>query len=342
MVAKHAYKNDRFIVTINVQAVEGSLAPVFLMGATACGKTDLSLYLAKTLNAEIISVDSALVYRGLDIGTAKPSAKELATVPHHLIDICEPWDAYSAARFCDDAVHAINAIQAKGRRALLVGGTMLYFKALEEGLAVLPDADSTLRQAMVADAAKRGWGALHADLAVVDPKAAERIHPNDPQRIQRALEVYQLTGSPLTKLQQDTRSPLQCPPLKFALAPHDRSWLHERIERRFSNMTDGGFLDEVRGLRNDARIHAELPAIRSVGYRQAWEHLDAIENESQASESAWVDRAVAATRQLAKRQLTWLRGMSNVHTLACDLLSLEEQQRTLCDILNKQESSSYE
>lgn len=318
-----------------------SRAPVFLMGATACGKTDLSLFLAKTLDAEIISVDSALVYRGLDIGTAKPSMEERDGIPHHLIDICDPWEAYSAARFCNDASQLINEIQSRGKRALLVGGTMLYFKSLEEGLAILPDADAVLRQEMMDDAAARGWMALHQDLAKVDPVAAERIHPNDPQRIQRALEVHRLTGVPLTTLQKDTQSLLPEAPVKFALAPDNRAWLHERIQRRFAIMLEAGFLDEVRALKEDARIHAELPAIRSVGYRQAWEHLDASEtNESEkaSSDTAWVDKATAATRQLAKRQLTWLRGMDNVHYLACDALSLEEQKSTLCDILNTQET----
>mgnify|MGYP001822294850 CR=1 FL=1 len=218
---------------------------------------------------------------------------------------------------------------------------MLYFKSLEEGLAILPDADAALRQAMMDDAAVRGWMALHQDLAKVDPVAAERIHPNDPQRIQRALEVHRLTGVPLTTLQKDTHSLLPQAPVKFALAPDDRTWLHERIERRFALMLEAGFLDEVRALKEDARIHAELPAIRSVGYRQAWEHLDASEtNESEkaSSDKVWVDKATAATRQLAKRQLTWLRGMDNVHYLACDALSLEEQKSTLCNILNTQET----
>lgn len=323
-------------------SVGSANAPIFLMGATACGKTDLSLFMAKTLDAEIISVDSALVYRGLDIGTAKPTLDERSGIPHHLIDVCDPWDAYSAARFCTDASQLVNEIHARGKRALLVGGTMLYFKSLEEGMAVLPDADASLRQTMMDDAATRGWAALHRELADVDPVAAERIHPNDPQRIQRALEVYRLTGTPLSTLQKDTRSLLAQTPIKFALAPEDRAWLHERIERRFALMLDAGFLDEVRALQNDVRIHEELPAIRSVGYRQAWEHLQALranESDVQESDNHWVDKATAATRQLAKRQLTWLRGMDNVHHLACDVLSLEEQQRTLCDILDTQESS---
>lgn len=320
-----------------------ALSPVFLMGATACGKTDLSLYMAQALDAEIISVDSALVYRGLDIGTAKPTLEERSGVPHHLIDICDPWDAYSAALFCQDAAKCIEEIQERGKRALLVGGTMLYFKALEEGLAELPDADESLRQSMMEDAAKRGWAALHKDLAHLDPLAAARIHPNDPQRIQRALEVYQLTGTPLSTLQKDTRSLLPQSPVKFALAPENRAWLHNRIEHRFELMLEAGFLDEVRALQSDTRINAELPAIRSVGYRQAWDHLLAVQThdtQNPASDSSWIDKATAATRQLAKRQLTWLRSMENVHHLACDVLSLEEQQSTLCNILKTLESSS--
>jgi len=312
-----------------------ALPPIFLMGATACGKTDLSLAMAKSLDAEIISVDSAIVYRGLNVGTAKPSEEELAQVPHHLIDICDPWEAYSAARFVNDACQIIEDIQARGLRPLLVGGTMLYFKALEDGLAKLPDADAQLRQAMMDDAASRGWEALHADLAAVDSAAAERIHPNDPQRIQRALEVYKLTGKPMSILQQETRSPLKQAPIKFALAPVDRSWLHERIERRFRIMIEAGFLDEVRELQKESRLNAQLPAIRSVGYRQAWEHLS-------AGSTDWVDKAIAATRQLAKRQLTWLRGMSNVTMIDCDRLSVEDQQRLVQAIVNKQENSTHE
>lgn len=322
-----------------------SLPVVFLMGATACGKTDLSLALAKDLDAEIISVDSALVYRGLNIGTAKPSDVEQCTVPHHLIDVCDPWEAYSAARFVDDAQRAIDDIQSRGKRVLLVGGTMLYYKALEEGIAPLPEADASIRQELLEQAQTRGWPALHEELAGVDPRAAKRIHPNDPQRLQRALEVYRLTGTPMSELQQKTQTTLNRPPVKFALAPVDRAWLHRRIEQRFVQMVRHGFLDEMRSLRADSRIHAQLPSMRSVGYRQAWEYLDAsgVENLTDASPSVytterlqgdagqWIDKAIAATRQLAKRQLTWLRGMQDVTSLACDALSVTDQQ----DIINQ-------
>ena len=320
------------------------LPSIFLMGATACGKTDLSLAIAQALNAEIISVDSALVYRGLDIGTAKPTAAERATVPHHLIDVCDPWDAYSAAKFSHDACRIIEEIQARGKRPLLVGGTMLYFKALADGLAVLPEANVAMRQSMVDEAASKGWQALHDELASVDPTAAERIHPNDPQRIQRALEVYRLTGSPMSVLQQQTRSPLTQAPIKFALAPNDRSWLHERIERRFKIMIDAGFLNEVRDLIKDSRIHSDLPAMRSVGYRQALESLvptDTV-NPSKKDELDWVDKAIAATRQLAKRQLTWMRSMDDVQMIACDSLSQEEQYSAMCAHIITKESTHHE
>lgn len=320
------------------------LAPIFLMGATACGKTELSLSIANSLNAEIISVDSALVYRGLDIGTAKPTAEERGAVPHHLIDVCDPWDAYSAAKFVQDSCQLIDEIQERGKRPLLVGGTMLYFKALADGLAVLPEADPAMRKAMMEEAASRGWQALHDDLARVDPIAAQRIHPNDPQRIQRALEVCRLTGSPMSVLQQQTHSPLKQAPIKFALAPNNRSWLHERIERRFKIMIDAGFLDEVRSLHKDTRINTDLPAMRSVGYRQALEFLLSTESEidSKEHELGWVDRAISATRQLAKRQLTWMRSMDDVHVIACDSLCVEEQYSTLCASLDKRENAEHE
>jgi tRNA dimethylallyltransferase len=306
-----------------------SSAVVFLMGATACGKTDLSLALADVLNAEIISVDSALVYRGLDIGTAKPSARERALVPHHLIDVSEPWHSYSAAQFCNDACRAIDDIQSRGKHVLLVGGTMLYFKALEEGLADLPDADAAIRSSLMQEASVCGWPAMHSTLAAKDPVAASRIHPNDPQRIQRALEVYYLTGKPMSQLQSNTRSPLARKPIKYALMPDNRSWLHERIQRRFQGMVAQGFMDEVRRLRADERIHSQLPSMRSVGYRQAWDYLD--REEAGELDQDWINKAVAATRQLAKRQLTWLRGMREVNVLACDTLSTDEQiERFIC------------
>ncbi len=316
-----------------------NLPVIFLMGATACGKTELSLSIARKLDAEIISVDSALVYRGLDIGTAKPSLEERQAVPHHLIDICEPWEIYSAARFCEDALQAIDDIRQRGKRVLLVGGTMLYFKALEEGLARLPDADAAVRQSLMEEAERVGWAAMHEQLQTVDPQAAARIHPNDPQRLQRALEVYRITGVPMSRLQAETVSLLDRPPLKFALVPDNRDWLHRRIALRFSQMLDTGFLDEMRRLRQNPAIHAELPAMRSVGYRQAWEHMDEQDvNESMAAsqdDNVWVERAIAATRQLAKRQLTWLRGMSNVNLIACDSLSVAAQEQVMLTVINE-------
>lgn len=316
-----------------------NLPVIFLMGATACGKTELSLSIARKLDAEIISVDSALVYRGLDIGTAKPSLEERQVVPHHLIDICEPWEIYSAARFCEDALQAIDEIRQRGKRVLLVGGTMLYFKALEEGLARLPDADSAVRQSLMEEAKRVGWAAMHEQLQAVDPQAAARIHPNDPQRLQRALEVYRITGVPMSRLQAETVSLLDRPPLKFALVPDNRDWLHRRIALRFSQMLDNGFLAEMRRLRQDSAIHAELPAMRSVGYRQAWEHMDERDvNESMPAsqdDNAWVERAIAATRQLAKRQLTWLRGMNNVNLIACDSLSVAAQEQVMLSVINE-------
>ncbi|NND89324.1 MAG: tRNA (adenosine(37)-N6)-dimethylallyltransferase MiaA, partial [Granulosicoccus sp.] len=235
---------------------------IFLMGPTAAGKTALSLSLAQQLDAEIVSVDSALVYRGMDIGTAKPSASELALVPHHLIDICEPWEAYSAARFCQDALAAIDAIRCRGRRVLLVGGTMLYFKALDEGLARLPEGNDEIRKALISEAASLGWAALHQQLCRVDPLAGLRIHPNDPQRIQRALEVYRISGVPMSQLQAATRSPLDHAPLKFALVPEDRGWLHRRIERRLHHMVEQGFIGEMQQLRRNPLTHSQLPAMR--------------------------------------------------------------------------------
>jgi len=315
---------------------------VFLMGATATGKTALSLSVAEALDAEIISVDSALVYRGLDVGTAKPSAVETARIPHHLVDICDPQNSYSTARFCDDAHSLISDIRARGKRVLLVGGTMLYFKALEQGIADMPDADVAVRNQLMKEASLAGWPAMHAHLADVDIEASMRIHPNDPQRIQRALEVYRLTGTPMSELQKNTQSLLSEPPAKFALEPNSRAWLHERIDRRFRQMIDNGFLQEVEQLRKLEGIHADLPAMRSVGYRQAWEHLDQVQSGvvDNTCSGVWVDKAIAATRQLAKRQLTWLRGMSDVTSIACDTQTTTEQHRTLCAVLNKQEIAS--
>lgn len=280
-----------------------------IMGPTASGKTAFALEVAECFDGEIVSVDSALVYRGLDIGAAKPTREERAHVPHHLLDVRDPWQTYSAAEFAQEARQAMDDIAARGRLPVLAGGTGLYFQALLEGLAAMPPADPALRQQIAAEAQARGWPALHADLAQVDPAAAARIHATDPQRIQRALEVFRLTGTPISQWQREARGQrLPYRVLKLVLAPADRDVLHERIARRFDLMLAQGFLDEVRGLRALPAMQAvpvplELPAVRAVGYRQAWEWLD-----GQGSVADFRERAIAATRQLAKRQLTWLRG----------------------------------
>ncbi len=282
---------------------------IALMGPTASGKSAYALELAERLGGEIVSVDSALVYRGLDIGAAKPTREEQARVPHHLMDVRDPWQPYSAAEFARDARVAIDGILARGRVAILAGGTGLYFRALLDGLADMPDADPALREAITADANLRGWAALHADLAEVDPEAAARIHATDAQRIQRALEVHRLTGKPISAWQREsTRVRFPAKLLKLVLSPPDRALLHARIERRFDVMLADGFLDEVHGLRAlpELRTHPaplELPAVRAVGYRQAWEFLD-----GECDTATFRARAIAATRQLAKRQFTWLRG----------------------------------
>jgi tRNA dimethylallyltransferase len=276
---------------------------VLLMGPTAAGKSAVAMALADALGGEIVSVDSAQVYRGMDIGTAKPDAAERARVPHHLVDVVDPDAHYSAARFVDDARAAIAAIRARGRVAILAGGTMLYFKALREGLSALPRADATLRAALDADAARRGWPALHADLAAVDPVTAARLAPNDAQRIQRALEVFRATGVPLARLQgRRVADPALADARAFALLPGDRARLHAAIAARFDAMLEAGLVAEVAGLRARHPQAADLPSMRAVGYRQVWEHLDG------ATDAATMRaRAIAATRQLAKRQLTWLR-----------------------------------
>jgi len=255
---------------------------------------------------ELVSVDSALVYRGLDIGTAKPSRELRARLPHHLIDICDPAESYSAGRFVADALESIRAIHARRHVPLLVGGTMLYLRALLQGLAVLPTAAPELRAQLDARGAREGWPALHAELERLDPEAASRIAPNDSQRIQRALEVCYIAGEPLSKLQRNTVSPLAGWAMRYwVLAPNNRALLHERIAQRFTAMMAAGFLDEVRGLRSRGDLTPRLPAMRAVGYRQLWAHLEGACDLTEA-----VRRGVAATRQLAKRQLTWLRSIS--------------------------------
>ena len=294
---------------------------VFLTGPTASGKTAVAVELVQRLPMDIISVDSALVYRGMDIGTAKPDAETLALAPHRLIDIRDPSHAYSAAEFRDDALREMQDIIDRGRIPLLVGGTMLYFRALENGLSELPGADPQVRARLEAEAAESGWSVMHARLQRVDPESAARIHPNDPQRIQRALEVYELSGLPLSELhRRPDRQPAPYRFLKIMLAPGERTQLHERITQRFQSMLHAGFLDEVRRLRQRPELHADLPSMRAVGYRQAWAHLD-----GDLDETEWIERAVAATRQYAKRQLTWFRGESNlqrIDSLSPDAASL--------------------
>ena len=293
---------------------------ILLMGPTASGKTGLALALARHLPVEIISVDSALVYQDMDIGTAKPSAEEQAQVPHHLIDIIDPLHAYSAAQFAHDARQLMAEITARGRVPLLAGGTMLYFKALQDGLSDLPAADPSVRAELDQLAAERGWPALHADLARIDPATAERLAPNDAQRIQRALEIHRLTDQPMSALiAQRQHDPLPWQLLKIALLPSDRSVLHQRIATRFTQMLDAGLLDEVRQLRQRyPGLHTGLPSMRCVGYRQAWHYLDGDIDRQQL-----IDQGIAATRQLAKRQLTWLRGMAGLMEVDC-LLEGEE------------------
>jgi len=308
---------------------------LFLLGPTATGKTALSTRLAKALSAEIISVDSALVYRGLDIGTAKPGVEERDGVVHHLIDIRDPCESYSAAEFASDAWQLITEIQSRGRTPLLVGGTMLYFNALEQGIAKLPTANTDIRNEIMAEAEVRGWAALHEDLARIDPPSAKKIHPNDPQRLQRALEVYRITGKALSELHSETKPLLTEKPVKFALVPESRAWLHERIERRLMLMREAGFLDEVRTLMQDERNHAELPSMRSVGYRQAYAHLTACAEDGIATDEKWMQKAAAATRQLAKRQFTWIRSMDSLMKLACDSLDTTAQLNKILDTVDK-------
>ena len=276
-----------------------------LAGPTASGKTAAALALARVLPIEIVSVDSALVYRGMDIGTAKPSAHELAQVPHHLIDIRDPQDSYNAGEFQRDATRLIGEIRARGRLPLLVGGTMLYFNALVHGIDEMPTAAPALRARIEEEAAAKGWPAMHAQLAVVDPSTAARLSPNDSQRIQRALEVWHASGRPLSSFHAQQAAPKEAPPLALiSLEPLERAWLHERIAQRFDAMLAAGFLDEVRALRARGDLRPELPSMRCVGYRQAWEALDGLWPMAELRE-----RGIAATRQLAKRQITWLRAM---------------------------------
>ena len=308
---------------------------IFLMGPTASGKTDLAMALCDRLPCEIISVDSAMIYRGMDIGTAKPSAEELARAPHRLIDLCDPADTYSAAGFRRDALAEMADITRRGRIPLLVGGTMMYFKALLHGMSDLPSASPELRRQIEQEAESLGWQQLHDELSAKDPVAAELIHPNNRQRLMRAIEVIRLTGRPISELwqaesgtsaqqhrsgiedytyftrwQADETGDLPYTVFQFALAPEERKVLHERIEKRFLLMLESGFLEEVRSLMARGDLNPELPSMRCVGYRQAWEYL-----AGDCDYETFVNRGVAATRQLAKRQLTWLRKWPDLHWL---------------------------
>ena len=290
---------------------------VAIMGPTASGKTAAALAIAERIPAEIISVDSALVYRGMDIGTAKPTREELAAVPHHLIDIIDPLDAYSVAQFRNDTLRLVDEIRARGKLPLLVGGTMLYYKGLADGLDDLPGADPAVRAALDEEAARLGWPAMHALLAGVDPATAARLAPNDSQRIQRALEIHALSGKPMSELlaqREKTELPFEL--LSFALEPSDRAVLHERIARRFDLMLadgpNGNLITEVQALRQRGDLHLGLPSIRCVGYRQAWEYLDGSIDYPTMRETG-----IVATRQLAKRQLTWLRAMPERVAIDC-------------------------
>ncbi len=286
---------------------------VLLLGPTASGKTPLALALARVLPVEIVSVDSAQVYRGMDVGTAKPSPEERGAAPHHLIDIIDPTEAYSAAHFRADALRLMNEIAARGRIPLLVGGTMLYFKALREGLSELPESDAGVRARLDTEAAARGWPALHAELAGVDPETAARLKPTDAQRIQRALEVFRISGKPMSQLIGRGKSAaLPFRLIELALVPSDRGALHGRIEARFDAMLKDGLVEELRTLRKRYTLRPGLPSMRCVGYRQAWQFL-----EGDIKRDELRDRGIFATRQLAKRQLTWLRGMQGITTFDC-------------------------
>jgi tRNA dimethylallyltransferase len=311
-----------------------SLPPraIAILGPTASGKSGLAMAIASHVAVEIISVDSAQVYRDMQVGTAKPTAAERAAVPHHLIDIVDPTESYSAARFRTDALRLITEIQARHRLPLLVGGTMLYFKALRDGLSPLPGADAAVRAAIDLVALQEGWPALHAELARIDPATASRLAPNDAQRIQRALEIFRISGKTMSAhfARQAADSP--APPIDvLALVPADRTLLHQRIAERFDAMMSEGLIDELRRLQEKYPLHAELPSMRAVGYRQAWEFLDGAIDRATLRE-----KGIAATRQLAKRQLTWLRSMANVMTLDCFAADL---RKTVLALVNERRST---
>jgi tRNA dimethylallyltransferase len=287
---------------------------IFILGPTASGKTALAMQLAERFPVEIVSIDSALVYRDMNIGTAKPDDATLRRYPHHLIDLIEPTEAYSAARFCEDAHVAMGGIVARGNVPLLVGGTMLYAKALLGGLSDLPVADPEVRAVLESRAAQVGWAAMHQELARVDPETAKRLNPADSQRIQRALEVFQISGSPISVLQTRAAQPASFPyrTLKIGLMPGDRAVLHQRIADRFDAMLAQGLVEELRGLRRRYALSPDMPSMRCVGYRQAWAFID-----GDIDAKSLREKGIAATRQLAKRQMTWLRSMQDIETFDC-------------------------
>lgn len=298
---------------------------IFLMGPTASGKTDLAIALRKNLPVEVISVDSALIYKGMDIGTAKPSAAELALAPHRLIDILDPAESYSVMNFRDDALREMADITAQGKIPLLVGGTMLYYKALLDGLSPLPSADPAIRAEIEARAEQQGWPTLHAELLNIDPVSGARINPNDSQRINRALEVFYISGKTMTELTAEQGEGIPYDITQFAIAPQDRAVLHQRIEQRFHKMIDLGFEQEVRGLFERGDLNADLPSIRCVGYRQMWEYLN-----GEISLDEAIFKGICATRQLAKRQITWLRGWESEITWL-DSLDFEASYRKMLE-----------
>ena len=302
-----------------------------LIGPTACGKSSLAMSLAQSGSlgtVEIVSLDSAQIYRGMDIGTAKPSAKEQSQVPHHLIDCRDPQESYSVAQFLRDAQTAMQQIRARGHTPLLVGGTMLYFKALREGIDDLPEVPTEIRAALTQEAAEVGWPALHRRLAVVDPLTASRLAPQDAQRISRALEVWTHTGRTLSSFHREAKDRGSRPQDEalsvIALQPEDRSWIHRRIAERFTEMMAAGFLEEVAALKRREELHPDLPSLRTVGYRQAWAHLS-----GQTDAQTFREQAIAATRQLAKRQITWLRSFHNILRLDASVLSAEAMLRQI-------------
>ncbi|EPP4297249.1 tRNA dimethylallyltransferase [Vibrio cidicii] len=299
---------------------------LFLMGPTASGKTELAIRLRQKYPVEIISVDSALIYKGMDIGTAKPDEREQQLAPHRLIDILDPAQSYSAADFRRDALQAMNEIAAQGKIPLLVGGTMLYFKALLEGLSPLPAANPEIRQQIEQEALTKGWSVLHDELKEIDPVSAARIHPNDPQRLSRALEVFRISGKTLTELTQTKGESLPFRVKQFAIAPKDRAELHRRIELRFDKMMEAGFEQEMRTLHAREDLHPDLPSIRCVGYRQMWDYLDGNGTLDEA-----IYRGICATRQLAKRQITWLRSWDNLTWL--DSEDIEQSLETLSEAI---------